>query len=40
LVRTGSFDVGLRPPMALGVQGAEAIRAVGDGVKGLNVVGA
>jgi len=40
LVRTGSFDVGLRPPMALGAQGAGAIRAVGDGVKGLNVVGA
>jgi NADPH:quinone reductase-like Zn-dependent oxidoreductase len=32
-VRTGGWDVGLRPPMALGVEAAGVIEAVGDQVK-------
>ena len=31
-VRAGGWDVGLRPPMALGVQGAGTIFAVGEDV--------
>jgi NADPH:quinone reductase-like Zn-dependent oxidoreductase len=32
LVRTGAWDVGLRPPMALGVEAAGIVRTVGPGV--------
>lgn len=32
LVRTGAWDVGIRPPMALGVEAAGIVRAVGPGV--------
>jgi NADPH:quinone reductase-like Zn-dependent oxidoreductase len=32
LVRTGDWDVGIRPPMALGVEAAGTVRAVGAGV--------
>jgi len=32
LVRTGAWDVGTRPPMALGVEAAGTVRAVGTGV--------
>jgi NADPH:quinone reductase-like Zn-dependent oxidoreductase len=34
-VRTGGWDVGRRPPMALGVEAAGVIEAVGDRVRGL-----
>jgi NADPH:quinone reductase-like Zn-dependent oxidoreductase len=37
LLRTGGWDVGLRPPAALGVEGAGRIIAVGDDVNGLAV---
>ena len=29
-VRTGGWDVGARPPMALGVEASGVVRAVGD----------
>jgi NADPH:quinone reductase-like Zn-dependent oxidoreductase len=32
LVRTGAWDVGIRPPMALGVEAAGVLRAMGPGV--------
>jgi NADPH:quinone reductase-like Zn-dependent oxidoreductase len=32
LVRTGAWDVGIRPPMALGVEAAGIVRAIGAGV--------
>jgi NADPH:quinone reductase-like Zn-dependent oxidoreductase len=32
LVRTGDWDVGIRPPMALGVEAAGTVRAAGPGV--------
>jgi NADPH:quinone reductase-like Zn-dependent oxidoreductase len=32
LVRTGDWDVGIRPPMALGVEAAGTVRAIGAGV--------
>jgi NADPH:quinone reductase-like Zn-dependent oxidoreductase len=34
-VRTGGWDTGARPPMALGVEAAGVIEAVGAGVRGL-----
>jgi NADPH:quinone reductase-like Zn-dependent oxidoreductase len=34
IVRTGGWDVGRQPPMALGVQAAGVIEAVGDQVRG------
>jgi len=34
-VRTGSWDTGTRPPMALGVEAAGVVEAVGAGVRGL-----
>lgn len=36
-VRTGGWDTGARPPMALGVEGAGLVAAVGDSVGGINV---
>jgi NADPH:quinone reductase-like Zn-dependent oxidoreductase len=35
LLHTGGWDVGLRPPAALGVEGAGAVMALGSGVTGL-----
>src|SRR5690348_511109 len=35
LLHTGGWDVGLRPPAALGVEGAGHILAAGDGVSAL-----
>jgi NADPH:quinone reductase-like Zn-dependent oxidoreductase len=37
LLNTGGWDVGLRPPAALGVEGVGRIRAVGPGVQGISV---
>jgi NADPH:quinone reductase-like Zn-dependent oxidoreductase len=34
-VRTGGWDTGVRPPMALGVETAGRVAAVGDGVEGI-----
>jgi NADPH:quinone reductase-like Zn-dependent oxidoreductase len=34
-VRTGGWDTGTRPPMALGVEAAGRVTAVGDGVDGI-----
>src|ERR1700722_7975902 len=34
-VRTGGWDTGVRPPMALGVEAAGRVAAVGDGVQGI-----
>jgi len=34
-VRTGSWDLGIRPPMALGVEAAGLVTAVGDRVTGI-----
>jgi NADPH:quinone reductase-like Zn-dependent oxidoreductase len=34
-VRTGGWDTGVRPPMALGVEAAGVVEAVGAGVRGL-----
>jgi NADPH:quinone reductase-like Zn-dependent oxidoreductase len=34
IVRTGGWEVGSAPPMALGVEGAGVISAVGEGVRG------
>ena len=34
-VRTGGWDTGLQPPMALGVEAAGVVEAVGAGVRGL-----
>jgi len=34
-VRTGGWDTGLQPPMALGVEAAGVVEAVGTGVRGL-----
>ena len=34
-VRTGGWDTGARPPMALGVEAAGVVEAVGAGVRGL-----
>jgi NADPH:quinone reductase-like Zn-dependent oxidoreductase len=34
-VRTGGWDTGVRPPMALGVEAAGRVAAVGDGVAGV-----
>jgi NADPH:quinone reductase-like Zn-dependent oxidoreductase len=34
-VRTGGWDTGTRPPMALGVEAAGVVEAVGAGVRGL-----
>ena len=34
-VRTGGWDTGTRPPMALGVEAAGRVAAVGDGVDGI-----
>ena len=34
-VRTGSWDLGIRPPMALGVEAAGLVAAVGDRVTGI-----
>jgi NADPH:quinone reductase-like Zn-dependent oxidoreductase len=36
-VRTGSWDTGARPPMALGVEAAGLVAAVGAGVHGIEV---
>jgi NADPH:quinone reductase-like Zn-dependent oxidoreductase len=36
-VRTGGWDTGIRPPMALGVEAAGRVAAVGDGVAALAV---
>ena len=36
-VRTGGWDTGIRPPMALGVEAAGRVAAVGDGVAGIAV---
>jgi NADPH:quinone reductase-like Zn-dependent oxidoreductase len=36
-VRTGSRDTGARPPLALGVEAAGIVAAVGAGVRGLEV---
>lgn len=36
-VRTGSWDIGIRPPMALGVEAAGVVTAVGDDVHGIEV---
>ncbi len=36
-VRTGGWDTGLRPPMALGVEAAGRVAAVGDDVAGIAV---
>ena len=35
IIRTGGWDTGARPPMALGVEAAGVIEAVGAGVRGL-----
>jgi NADPH:quinone reductase-like Zn-dependent oxidoreductase len=37
LLNTGGWDVGLRPPTALGVEGVGRITAVGPGAQGLSV---
>lgn len=37
LLNTGGWDVGLRPPAALGVEGVGRVRAVGPGVQGISV---
>src|SRR5690242_1751730 len=37
LLNTGGWDVGLRPPAALGVEGVGRVHAVGAGVQGLSV---
>jgi NADPH:quinone reductase-like Zn-dependent oxidoreductase len=37
IVRTGGWDVGGRPPMALGVEAAGVVRAVGTGVSRLQI---
>jgi NADPH:quinone reductase-like Zn-dependent oxidoreductase len=37
IVRTGGWDVGLRPPLALGVEAAGVIKAVGDRPSGFTV---
>lgn len=34
-VRDGSWDVGIRPPMALGVQASGVVTAIGDSVQGI-----
>jgi len=36
-VRTGSWDTGIQPPLALGVEAAGVVTAVGDGVKDIGV---
>src|ERR1700733_10134279 len=36
-VRTGSWDIGARPPMALGVEAAGLVTAIGAGVTGVAV---
>ena len=36
-VRTGGWDTGIRPPMALGVEAAGRVAAVGDDVAGIAV---
>jgi NADPH:quinone reductase-like Zn-dependent oxidoreductase len=36
-VRTGNWDLGVRPPMALGVEAAGIVAGVGDGVAGVGV---
>jgi NADPH:quinone reductase-like Zn-dependent oxidoreductase len=36
-VRTGGWDTGARPPMALGVEAAGMVAAVGDSVEGISV---
>jgi NADPH:quinone reductase-like Zn-dependent oxidoreductase len=33
IVRTGGWDVGIKPPMALGVSASGVVRAVGEGVR-------
>jgi NADPH:quinone reductase-like Zn-dependent oxidoreductase len=35
IIRTGGWDTGARPPMALGVEAAGLVVAIGDGVQGL-----
>ncbi|MBY8343475.1 NADP-dependent oxidoreductase [Streptomyces spinosirectus] len=37
LLNTGGWDVGLRPPAALGVEGVGRVRAIGPGVQGISV---
>lgn len=37
LLHTGGWDVGLRPPAALGVEGAGTVLAIGEGVSGVAV---
>jgi NADPH:quinone reductase-like Zn-dependent oxidoreductase len=37
IVRTGDWDVGRIPPMALGVEAAGVVAAVGSGVEGWSV---
>lgn len=37
IIRTGGWDVGMRPPLALGVEGAGVIKAVGDRPSGFTV---
>ncbi|MGW0147887.1 NADP-dependent oxidoreductase [Streptomyces sp. NPDC003333] len=37
LLNTGGWDVGLRPPAALGVEGVGRVRAAGPGVKGISL---
>src|SRR2546430_11112034 len=35
IIGTGGWDTGARPPMALGVEAAGLVAAIGDGVQGL-----
>ena len=37
IVRTGGWDVGIKPPMALGVSASGVVRAVGKGVRRFHV---
>ena len=37
IIRAGSWDVGTRPPLALGVEAAGVIKAVGSGASGFGV---
>ena len=39
IVRTGGWDVGIKPPMALGVSASGVVRAVGKGVRRFHVGG-
>ncbi|HEY9287436.1 MAG TPA: NADP-dependent oxidoreductase [Candidatus Dormibacteraeota bacterium] len=37
IVRTGGWDVGIKPPMALGVSASGVVRAIGEGVRRFHV---